>query len=221
MSKLDEVKHRFEWDAGNFSAIYSGSSFTGRWFQRLFRKAIFVRYDVAMTESGDVQGKSILDIGCGSGVYCIELAKRGAKRVLGIDFSDSMLAIAREAARKDGVADRIEFIRGEFTGHDFGNEKFDVSIAMGVFDYLEDPAPFLTKMSTVTSGKVLASFPRYSLLRGTARRLRYRLSRRGDVFYYTPDEVDGLAERAHIMRHRLIHVASSGGGVILVGDNQR
>src|SRR2546421_3166006 len=99
MSKLEEVKHRFEWDAANFAAIYDGSTFASRWFQRLFRKAIFVRYDVAMTESADIAGKSVLDIGCGSGVYSIELAKRGAKRVLALDFSDPMLAIARETAR--------------------------------------------------------------------------------------------------------------------------
>lgn len=219
MSKLEEVKHRFEWDAQNFAAIYDGSSFAGRWFQRLFRKAIFVRYEVAMAESGDVHGKSILDIGCGSGPYCIELAKRGAKRVLGLDFSEPMLQIARESAKREGLADRIEFVRGEFMSHDFAGEKFDVSIAMGVFDYLETPGPFLAKMSSVTRGKVLASFPRYSLVRGTARRLRYRLSGRGDVFYYASSEVDRLAEQAKIAHHRLVRVESSGGGVILVGDN--
>jgi 2-polyprenyl-3-methyl-5-hydroxy-6-metoxy-1,4-benzoquinol methylase len=221
MSKLDDVKHRFEWDAENFAAIYDGSSRAGRWFQRLFRKAVFVRYQVAMAESGDIAGKSVLDIGCGSGVYCIELAKRGATRVLGIDFSESMLSIARDAARSHGVADRIEFISGEFMKHDFGEERFDLSIAMGVFDYLEQPAPFLAKMSALTRAKLVASFPRFSLVRGTARRLRYRLSGRGDVFYYSPREVERLARDARVAAHRLVRVDSSGGGVILVGDNRR
>ena len=78
-----------------------------------------------------------------------------------------------------------------------------------------------TMSRTVTRGKVLASFPRYSLVRGTARRLRYRVSGRGDVFYYSSRDVDRLAEDAGISQHRLVHVESSGGGVILVGDNRR
>jgi len=220
MSKLEDVQHRFEWDAKNFAGIYDSDSLPTRLFNRVFRKAIFVRYQTAMVEAGDVHDKSILDVGCGSGIYSIELAKRGSKRVLGLDFSAPMLDIARSSARAARVEDRTEFAQGEFLSHDFGDERFDVSIAMGVFDYLEAAEPFLTKMAKVTRGTLLASFPQFSLVRGTARRLRYRLTGRGDVFYYQPSDVDRLAERAGIKRHRLIHMDSSGGGVILVGDNR-
>ena len=219
MSRLEDVKHRFEWDARNFAAIYEADSLVWRWFNRIFRKAIFVRYAIAMRESGDVTGKSILDIGCGSGVYSVEFARRGAKRVLGIDFSEPMLELARASARSAGTT-ATEFIRDEFLAHDFGTEKFDVSIAMGVFDYLDDAQPFLTKMSGITRGTLVASFPKFSLVRGTARRLRYRLSNRGDVFYYTADDVHRLAAGAGIKRHRLIRCDWSGGGAILVGDNR-
>ena len=217
MSKLEDVQHRFEWDAANFAAIYGDASPLSRVVNRLLRKAIFVRYEIAMKESEPARDRSFLDIGCGSGVYSVELAKRGAARVLGVDFSEPMLAIARNSAAQAGVKDRTEFVRDEFLAHDFGDEKFDVSIAMGVFDYLEKPQPYLSKMAQLTRGKVVASFPRFSLVRGTARRLRYRLTNRGDVFYYRPDDVSALAERAGIKRHRLVHVDSSGGGVILIG----
>lgn len=220
MSKLEEVKHRFEWDAQSFAAIYESDSFALRWLNRVFRKAIFARYDIAMRESGDVTGKSILDIGCGSGVYSIELARRGAARVKGLDFSEPMLEIARRSASEAGVGSAAEFVRGEFLAHDFGTDTFDISIAMGVFDYLEEAQPFLTKMSKLTRGLVLASFPKFSMVRGTARRLRYRLTSRGDVFYYSADEVGRLAARAGLKKHRLIRLASSGGGWVLVGDNR-
>jgi 2-polyprenyl-3-methyl-5-hydroxy-6-metoxy-1,4-benzoquinol methylase len=219
VSKLEEIKQRFEWDAESFSGIY-GESFVSRSFNRIFRRAIFDRYETTMTESGDVRDKSILDIGCGSGVYSVELAKRGAGRVLGLDFSEPMLAIARASARKFGVADRIEFVRDEFLAHHFGNEQFDVAIALGVFDYLEHPGPFLAKMSKLTRGTLIASFPKFSLIRGTARRLRYRLTGRGDVFYYSPEKIGRLAESAGLRRHRLVRIDSSGGGAILVGDNR-
>jgi len=221
MSRLEDVKHRFEWDAGNFAAIYNEeSSPVWRWFNRFFRQAIFVRYDLAMRECGEVKGQAVLDIGCGSGVYSIELAKRGARRVVGLDFSRPMLDIARQSATAQDVNGITDFIQGEFLSHDFGDEKFDTSIAMGVFDYLEEAEPFLKKMSQVTKGKILASFPRYSPVRGRARRLRYRLTGRGDVFYYASETVERLAERAGIKRHHLVHIGSSGGGVILVGDNR-
>lgn len=219
MSKLEEVKHRFEWDAAGFAAIYQSDSLAWRWVNRVLRKAIFARYEIAMRESGDVTGKAILDIGCGSGVYSIELARRGARRVLGLDFSEPMLEIARRSAREAGVGTAVDFQRGEFLAHDFGAEQFDVAIAMGVFDYLEEAQPFLTKMARLSRGKILASFPKFSLVRGTARRLRYRLTGRGDVFYYTADEVSALATRAGIKQHRLVRLDSSGGGWVLVGDN--
>ena len=219
MSKLEDVKHRFEWDARNFAAIYKSDSVGFRLFNRVFRKAVFARYQIAMQEAGDVTGKSLLDIGCGSGIYSIEFAKRGARHVTGLDFSEPMLELAREGARKADVDAKIEFVRGDFVSHDFGATTFDTSIAMGVFDYLEDPGPFLAKMSKLTRGKVIASFPQYSLVRGTARRLRYRLTGRGDVFYYSPDAVHRLAERAGLKQHRLTRLESSGGGVVLVGDN--
>ncbi|HEY0031829.1 MAG TPA: DUF1698 domain-containing protein, partial [Devosia sp.] len=46
----------------------------------------------------DLQGKSVLDIGCNAGFYSIEMKKRGAARVLGIDFDDVYLNQARFAA---------------------------------------------------------------------------------------------------------------------------
>jgi 2-polyprenyl-3-methyl-5-hydroxy-6-metoxy-1,4-benzoquinol methylase len=220
MSKLEEVKHRFEWDAAGFAAIYQSETLASRWFNRVFRKAIFARYEIAMRESGDVAGQAILDIGCGSGVYSIELARRGARRVLGLDFSEPMLEIARRSARDAGVGAAVEFRRGEFLAHDLGDEAFDVTIAMGVFDYLEEAQPFLSKMARLTRGTLLASFPRFSIVRGTARRLRYRLTRRGDVFYYTAGDVAALATRAGLKRHRLVRLDSSGGGWVLVGDNR-
>jgi 2-polyprenyl-3-methyl-5-hydroxy-6-metoxy-1,4-benzoquinol methylase len=219
MSKLEEVRHRFEWDAAGFAAIYHSESPATRWFNRVFRKAIFARYEIAMREAGDPTGKAILDIGCGSGVYSIELARRGARRVVGLDFSEPMLEIARRSAREAGVGGAVDLQRGEFLSHDFGAETFDVTIAMGVFDYLEEAQPFLTKMARLTRGVLLASFPRFSLVRGTARRLRYRLTDRGDVFYYTAEGVSELATRAGLARHRLVRLASSGGGWVLVGDN--
>src|SRR5437868_6926914 len=44
-----------------------------------------------------LRGKSVLDIGCNAGFYSIEMKKRGAERVLGIDFDETYLEQARFA----------------------------------------------------------------------------------------------------------------------------
>src|SRR5690606_2032184 len=46
----------------------------------------------------DLTGKTVLDIGCNAGFYSIQMKRRGAARVLGIDFDDKYLAQARFAA---------------------------------------------------------------------------------------------------------------------------
>src|SRR5438045_1636781 len=52
---------------------------------------------------GDLSGKTVLDIGCNAGFYSIEMKRRGAERVVGIDFDEAYLAQARFAAEVIGV----------------------------------------------------------------------------------------------------------------------
>ena len=80
-----------------------------------------------------------------------------------------MLALAREEARLHKVEGACEFREANFLDANF-DEKFDVSIAMGVFDYLPDPETFLRKMASVTTSKVIASFPGHSLFRKPLRK---------------------------------------------------
>ncbi|MGZ3460301.1 MAG: class I SAM-dependent methyltransferase, partial [Archangium sp.] len=54
---------------------------------------------------GDITGRSVLDLGCGAGLYTRRLAQRGAARVVGLDLSPKMLdyARAREAEQPLGI----------------------------------------------------------------------------------------------------------------------
>lgn len=217
MTVQEDVKHRFEWDAKNFDAIYRlERSPVSRWFNKTFRKAVFDRYDLAFKHAGDVTGKSILDIGCGSGVYAADFARRGAKRVLGVDFSSNMLEIARGEAREHDVDKVCEFRQADFTTAEI-SETFDVAIAMGVFDYLREPQPFLKKMAEVVKGTVICSFPGHSVVRELARKMRYKLTRRGTVFFYDEEDVRRLAKGAGFASFEIVPLASSGTGFVLVG----
>jgi tRNA (mo5U34)-methyltransferase len=85
----------------------------------------------------DLTGKSVLDIGCNAGFYSMEMKRRGADRVLGLDFDDSYLAQARFAAEVSELD--IEFAK--LSVYDVGTlgAKFDVVIFMGVLYHLRHP----------------------------------------------------------------------------------
>lgn len=220
MSKAADntIRERFEREAQSFDSIYrlERSPFW-RWFNTTFRKACFIRYDATFEEAGDVTGKSILDVGCGSGVYSVDFARRGARRVLGVDFSGNMLELARREAETHACSEVCTFVQSDFMTFE-PDELFDVSIAMGVFDYVLDPRAFLHRMARLTRGKVIVSIPGHSPVRERARRLRYQLLSKGHVFFYSEEEVRRIVRDAGITEYKLLPIAVSGTGFILVAQ---
>lgn len=85
----------------------------------------------------DLTGKSVLDIGCNGGFYSLEMKRRGAARVLGVDFDDAYLAQARFVAEVEGAD--IEFRK--LSVYDVGEleERFDIVLFMGVLYHLRHP----------------------------------------------------------------------------------
>ena len=75
----------------------------------------------------DLQGKRVLDAGCGTGAFAVAAARRGA-RVLAIDLSPTLIALARERAPRDLGAGDVEFQVGDMLAHALG--RFDHVIAM-------------------------------------------------------------------------------------------
>jgi tRNA (mo5U34)-methyltransferase len=86
----------------------------------------------------DVTGKSVLDIGCNAGFYSVEMLRRGASRVVGIDSDDRYLAQARFATATLGF-DQVEF--RNLSVYDVAQlgERFDLVIFMGVLYHLRHP----------------------------------------------------------------------------------
>ena len=80
-------------------------------------------------------GSSVLDLGCGPGLYCRELAIRGMA-VTGVDFSERSVAYAREQAAAEGL--RIEYVRQNYLEIDY-HEQFDaILLIFGDFCVLPD-----------------------------------------------------------------------------------
>jgi tRNA (mo5U34)-methyltransferase len=82
-------------------------------------------------------GKSVLDIGCNGGFYALEMKRRGAARVLGIDEDEGYLAQARFAAEVCGL--EVEW--RQLSVYDVAQlgERFDLVLFMGVLYHLRHP----------------------------------------------------------------------------------
>jgi 2-polyprenyl-3-methyl-5-hydroxy-6-metoxy-1,4-benzoquinol methylase len=212
----DSVRELFDSRALRFDSIYGRESKVAAWVNWHVRRCIYERFDIALRESGNVRGKRVLDVGCGSGRYMIEYAKRGARKVVGLDFSSQMLCLARALAAQEGVQERCEFLEADFRRWEFP-ERFDVVLAMGVFDYLENPVEFLRRMMALSRGKVIGSFPGKNPLRMHLRKFRYAL-RNCPVFFYSEREMHQVARTAGLTRYKLEFIPCSGSGYVLVGE---
>lgn len=111
----------------------------------------------------DLRGKSVLDIGCNAGFYAIEMKRRGADRVVGIDHDPRYLAQARFAAEISEVD--IEWRK--MSVYEVGEleESFDVVLFMGVLYHLRHPLLALDLLRKHVVGDLLVF---QSMLRGSS-----------------------------------------------------
>lgn len=101
----------------------------------------------------DLTGATVLDIGCNGGFYSVQMKRRGAERVLGIDIDDRYLNQARFAASTLGL--KIEFEKCSVYDVDKIDGTFDFVIFMGVLYHLRYPLFALDKVVKKVGGKLL------------------------------------------------------------------
>ena len=101
----------------------------------------------------DIKGKAVIDFGCGAGAQAVEMAQRGAARVIGVDIVERHLAVARESAMQAGVDARCVFAVSSA-------EPVDVIVAVDSFEHFSDPEGVLRAMrgSLKPDGCVHVSF---------------------------------------------------------------
>jgi cyclopropane fatty-acyl-phospholipid synthase-like methyltransferase len=189
------VRHFFVAESARFDSIYGGSrSIRERMIDLFFHRTIYLRFARTLDLLSPIEGKRILDAGCGPGHYLLELAARGAREVVGVDFVPEMLGRARTAAEARGMTDQVRLIAGDFLATDLTGP-FDAGIAIGFFEYLRDPLPYLRRLSELVRGDLVISFPKRFTLRTLPRAIRYRM-RSCYLRFFTAGEIRRLAASA-------------------------
>jgi ubiquinone/menaquinone biosynthesis C-methylase UbiE len=184
-NEVQDVKKFFHGYAADFDSIYGHAKkrgFVDKVMDKLFRQSMLLRFNETLQQSQNPSIQTILDVGCGSGVYDVELLKQG-KSVVGLDMAEGMLEIAtkRTAAFKD--SGKISFVLADYMEHSF-NEKYDAALLMGVFDYVKDPVAMLKKLQQEVTKEIWGSFPKQGGFLTWQRKVRYNM-RNCPLYFYT------------------------------------
>ena len=96
-------------------------------------------------------GESILDLGSGPGFLACELAQEvgAGGRIVGVDISSDMNAIASKRVAALGFGDRIEILEGDATALAFADATFDAAVSIQVIEYLAEPDAALHQLARV------------------------------------------------------------------------
>lgn len=100
-----------------------------------------------------IRGKTVIDFGCGEGDEAVEMAQKGATRVVGIDIREELLQRARQKAVNAGVQNVCVFAS-------VTSEPADIIVSIDCFEHFADPAGVLRTMSALLqpAGEVIVSF---------------------------------------------------------------
>ncbi|PYT17037.1 MAG: hypothetical protein DMG59_08605 [Acidobacteria bacterium] len=182
--------------AQDFDAIYSGNKGPlGRALDHWLRKDIYQRFDWVMDRCGDVRGKSICDIGCGSGRFVVELARRGAAHVTGVDVAPEMLKLARNLAAQQSVEAHCDWVHADVIDWR-PTQTYDITIAIGFWDYIAEPPGRLQKIRKFTTDRFLSAWPRFWTWRMPVRKVRLQYISGCPVYFFRKPEVYRILEQS-------------------------
>lgn len=114
-----------------------------------------------------LDGMSVLDVGCNAGFFSLEMKRRGAARVVGMDSDERYLAQARLASEVAGLD--LELVHGSVYDVASLAERFDVVLFMGVLYHLRHP---LLALDLLHAHAVKDLLVFQSMLRGSERALK-------------------------------------------------
>lgn len=105
-----------------------------------------------------VQLQNVLDIGCGTGIYSVELAGRGID-VTALDSCKEMVDVTENLLERSRPSGRVRTILADYlkwSGE--AGQEYDLALAIGVMDCVDDVGPYLASFRRVAR-EVIVTFP--------------------------------------------------------------
>jgi len=164
--------------------------------------------------------KTVLDVGCGTGNFASLVAKNGAKRILGIDYAEEAIKIAK----KKHVHSNLDFKQMDVK---HVKEKFDVIVSIGTLEHMDNPYQILKKFKKLLNknGKIIITSPNWSNPRGHMLMMLYFLFDApitlADLHYLTPKDFEKWAKKMNMRLKWHTFERSWAHGEILVKDFQK
>lgn len=203
--ELVRQKNFWNDEIGSFDSIYSHqkSKFSNL-LDSIFRWDMHERFNYALKHAEPIKGSAVLDVGCGTGRYSLEFARRGARRVVGLDIAERMIELCDARANREGLEHATAFIQADLLQFQIA-EPFDTTVGIGLFDYIRDPLPVLRKMREAVVDRAILSFPRRWTWRAPVRKARLALNG-CDVYFYSASDIGELLRTAGFARYEIERV---------------
>jgi len=137
------VNEHFQKSSKYWRDVYAGES---TWATIIRERRDFSL--VWVDDLGLARGTRILEVGCGAGSLAAALAQRGY-RVDAIDPSEEMVRLTREHVEELGLGGRVAVVQGDVHELSFGDDFFDLVVALGVIPWLHTPSQGMGEMARV------------------------------------------------------------------------
>lgn len=135
LNKFSDLAHRWWDESSEFAPLHAINPLRLDWIDR----------------TGGVQGKRILDVGCGGGILSESMARRGAQHVTGIDLAVKPLRVAQLHALEQGVKNiTYRNVAAEALAADVPGT-FDLITCMEMLEHVPDPASVVNAVAALAT----------------------------------------------------------------------
>jgi predicted TPR repeat methyltransferase len=192
LTETKDVETFFHGYAADFDSIYGHTKKRSLWdkfLDKYFRRSMRLRYDLVLKYATNAEITTVLDVGCGGGVYCHALLNM-SKKVTGLDIADGMLKLATQKTKAFIDKGQAAFIHSGYLEYSF-KEQFDAAVLVGFFDYIKNPLDVFKKLQKDVAKELYMSFPKAGGLLGWQRKVRYKM-RNCPLYYYTKTDIINL-----------------------------
>lgn len=180
-----------------YSHVYAKKGEQRHYTKLLLKKTVIPNEERQVLREITWRGKEVLDVGCGTGLICYEIIKRGAKRVVGIDFSFGAIEVAKKTHVHSGLSYYCEDIKKH-------RGKYDVIVSLGTLEHMDNPFAILKKLKThlKPGGSLIVTCPNWTNPRGYILQTLWHLFRAritlADIHFLTPIEFEQWAQKLHM-----------------------